>query len=71
MKTFKEYIKIKESAYGSTGGIEPPLQRPDIIVSSYNGPIPGNIKNSEIPIPKKRKIDYKKFRKDLFNLPKI
>jgi hypothetical protein len=68
MTSFKEYIKIRES-YGTTGGIEPPLQRPDVIVSDYDGPIPGNIKNSQKPIQKRKKLDYKNFRKYLFSLP--
>ena len=61
MKTFKDYLKIKESAYGSTGGIEPPKQNPHVIVTDYDGPIPGNIKNSEKPVTRRRTFDYKKF----------
>ncbi len=69
MKKFQDYIKIKESAYGSTGGIEPPKQNPAVIVSDYDGPIQGNYKASEKPIPRKKTFNYKTFRKYLFSLP--
>lgn len=64
MKGFKEYIKFTEVA-GVNGGLEPPVERPDIIIATYNGPICGNIKNSEKP-PVNKKIDIKKLKKLLF-----
>ena len=67
MKTFKEYIKIKESAYGSTGGIEPPLQRPDLIIAKYRGPITGNISGEKEKPPCSKKLSLKKIKDLIFS----
>ncbi len=61
MHGFKKFIEN----YGTNGGLEPPLQRPDIIAKDYDGPIPGNIKNSEKP-PVKRQMKLSRLKKMLF-----
>jgi len=64
MRGFKEYLKYVEVA-GVNGGLEPPPERPDIIIATYDGPICGNIKNSEKP-PVSKKLNLKKLKKILF-----
>lgn len=51
---------------GTNGGLEPPKQRPDIWIKDTNGPIEGNIKNSEKP-PCPKKISFKKIKDLIFS----
>jgi hypothetical protein len=65
MITFKEYINIIEVA-GTNGGLEPPKQRPDIWIKDTDGPIEGNIKNSEKP-PCPKKMSIKRLKNLIFS----
>lgn len=61
---FKEWLKLIEIATDSWG--TEPMPHPDIIAAYYNGPLPGNIDNSnKPPVGWSNKITKKKRKKPM------
>lgn len=61
MMRFKEWFNLTEIAT-DTWGTEP-MYHPDVIAAYYNGPLPGNIDNSNRPPTKSDKIIYVRKKK--------
>jgi hypothetical protein len=66
MISFKEYINLLENP-GTNGGLEPPLQRPDLIIAKYRGPITGNISGEKEKPPCSKKLSLKKIKDLIFS----
>ena len=66
MISFKEYINLLENP-GTNGGLEPTLQRPDLIIAKYRGPITGNISGEKEKPPCSKKLSLKKIKDLIFS----